>query len=179
MLSNTSKSKISTKRIVLIAIFIAGGLMANIIDNLLPPLFITGARLGISNIFVLLGLVLFGGVDAFIILISKCLLASLFTGFSTIIYSLTAGVISLALQVVIYHFFKNRISIISLSIFGGVMHNLIQNLVYFFVTQSAFVLAYSPYLAMLGCASGCLIGICVYLVLSKVPQEQYAKLLNN
>ena len=86
------KGKITSGRIAADALFAALGLITFLIESLFPPLFIPGAKMGLSNIFSLSALVLYGPVDAFVVVAVRTLLGSLFAGnISALLYSFTGG----------------------------------------------------------------------------------------
>ena len=68
-----------------------------IIEGLFPPLFIPGAKMGLSNIFSMLAVVLLSPIDAIILVAIRTTLGALITGsMSSWLYSFFAGVASIA-----------------------------------------------------------------------------------
>ena len=156
-------------KIALTATFAALSLITFVLENLLPPLFLPGARLGLSNVFILLTLIFLGWQYAFAVLIVKTVLGSLFAGnLSAIMYSIPAGAISLLIQTLLLYFTK-RVSVIAISVSGSVINTVTQNVVFCLVTQTTAYLSYSPYLALLGVVSGIIVGFLVYLTIKKFP----------
>ncbi len=163
------KNKLILKKLTASGILCAMASIAFIIESLFPPLFIPGARMGISNIFILFGTIVLGWQYGYGILVIKILIGSLFSGnISAIMYSLPAGVISLTLQILLLKL-TNKLSLISISVLGAVVNNLIQNSVFCLVTNTIEFFAYFPYLALIGVASGLLVGFTVYLLVKKLP----------
>lgn len=58
----------------------AASLITFLIENLFPPLFIPGAKLGLGNVFVMFALYAFGVGPAFVVLLVKCILGNLIVG---------------------------------------------------------------------------------------------------
>ena len=88
------KNRATARRIAADALFSALGLITFLIENLFPPLFIPGAKMGLSNIFSLSALVLYGPVDAFAVIVVRTVLGSLFAGnVAALMYSFTGGVV--------------------------------------------------------------------------------------
>ncbi|MCQ2400215.1 MAG: Gx transporter family protein, partial [Clostridia bacterium] len=86
----------SVKRLVFTAVLASLALISFTIESLFPPIFVPGARLGVSNLFVLLAIIFLGVKEGVAVFAVKALLGSLFAGnFSAIIYSLPAGIICL------------------------------------------------------------------------------------
>ena len=143
-------------------------LISFILESLFPPLFMPGARLGISNVFILLCLVLLGGKYAFFALIIKTVLGSVFSGnISSIMYSLPSGAIALLLQFVLLEFTK--VSVVATSVCGSLINTTLQNITFCLVTSTFEYLSFLPYLALIGVLSGVLVGFVVYLAIRYIP----------
>ena len=92
--------RFDAKRISSLSLLCALALLAYLLEGLFPPLFIPGAKLGISNIFTLLALVLFGGREALLTVLVKCLLGTVFGN----VIQASRGMISIALGVLLFRF---------------------------------------------------------------------------
>ena len=169
-------------KIALSAIYTVFALISFVVESLLPPLYLPGARIGLSNIFILLAVITVGWQYGFIALAVKCLLGSLFVGnFSAVIYSLPAGAIALAIEIIILRFIKKS-SVVSVSVAGGVINVLLQNLIFCLVTKSTAYLAYLPYLALIGAVAGAVVGLIVFLIIKKFPsfeKDDREKIMEN
>ncbi len=165
--------KTSTK-LALSGILTALSLISFIIENLFPPIIFAGARIGVSNIFILLSLILLGNSYAFICLILKTVLGSLFAGnISMVIYSLPSGVIALTAEILLLKLVK--CSIISASTVGAVINSLCQNLVFCLITNTVEVLYYLPYLAIIAVLSGLTVGLATFLIVKRLPNTLLEK----
>ncbi len=163
------KNKLILKKLTTSGILAALASIAFIIESLFPPLFIPGARMGISNIFILLGAIILEWQYGYGILIVKILIGSLFSGnLSAIMYSLPAGIIALTLQILLLNL-TDKLSLVSISVLGAVANNLIQNSVFCLVTNTVEFFVYFPYLALIGIISGLLVGFTVFLLVKKLP----------
>lgn len=161
--------KISTRKLVLCAILSAMGTLTFVLESLFPPLILPGARLGLSNVFILLSTLFLGGRYGFATLIIKMIIGSLFSGnVSMLMYSLSAGIVSLSVQIVIL-FYVKKTSVISASIAGAVINSTVQNLVFCLVTNTVEYLSFLPYLALISVLSGSIVGLIVYLIILKIP----------
>ena len=108
------------KNLTLCAVYSALATISFVLETLLPPLVLPGARIGVSNLFILLATFTLGYWQGYFVLIVKCLLGSLFSAnISALIYSLSAGITSLSAQILIF-VLVNKASIISISVFGAV-----------------------------------------------------------
>ena len=169
-MKNSHVSKIS-----LCAIFSTLAIISFVIENLFPPLFFPGAKMGISNVFILLSLIVLGPGYAFITLVLKTVLGSLFAGnISAIMYSLPAGAIALSFEIVIIALLK-KVSVLAVSIFGAVINVSLQNVTFCLITNTVEYLYYLPYLALIGVVAGLIVGFVTYLILKKL----FAKKLEN
>lgn len=165
--------KVATKKLALASLLSALALLTFMLENLFPPLFLPGARMGLSNVFILLCAILLGGKYGFIVLIVKVVLGSLFSGnVSSLMYSLPSGIIALAVQVLLLRF-SNEVSITAISVTGSVVNAVTQNAVFCLVMKSTAYLAYSPYLALCGVLSGAIVGIVVFFVVKKLYTTKF------
>ena len=165
--------KVSTKKITLTCIFSALATLTFMLENLFPPLIIPGARMGLSNLFILLSTICIGYGYGFITLIVKCLIGSLYSGnVSTIMYSLPAGVISLVIEVLILRY-SRKTTILAISTLGAVINSAVQNLTFCIITKTYEYLIYLPYLALVAVISGLLVGYIAYLLIKKLPSKSF------
>ncbi len=161
---------------MLSGILCAFSIISFVIESLFPPIIIPGARMGISNIFILLATILIGNVYGYAILVIKITLGSLFAGnISSLIYSLPAGLVSLTVEIILLYFLQ-RISVIAISVSGAVINTTVQNLTFCLVTGSAEYLIYLPYLACVGIIAGLIVGLAVFLTVRFIPQRYIDKL---
>ena len=170
----------SARRLATLGILVALSLISFTLENLLPPLFLPGAKLGLSNIFTLLTLFMFGYVDAMLLIIIRTTLGALIVGgVASLIYSLTAGVASLLVAIILVQFVYPKISLLSISITSAIIHNIVQVLVFCLIVGNSYMIAYLPYFALIGILSGAVVGLLTYLVIHKVPTTFFNKVLNN
>lgn len=86
-----------------------------------------------------------------------------------IMYSLPASLIATMFNSTLISF--RKFSLIVISIFGAVIHNLIQLVVGSFMLSSISVYALMPYLMLLSIVSGLIIGLIAVLFVKKFPQQ--------
>jgi heptaprenyl diphosphate synthase len=168
----------STKKIALLAMFTALSLIMFLIENLFPSLLLPGAKMGLANIFSFAALILYGPIEAFIVVVARTLLGAMFAGnFSSLLFSFTGGIVSMAISSVLMYLVYPKISIFSVSIVAAICHNITQNLVYVILYQTPVMLKYMPYLALIGILSGTIVGGVTCLLFKKVPLSVYEKAL--
>ncbi|MGN0817719.1 MAG: Gx transporter family protein [Candidatus Coproplasma sp.] len=173
-----SKGKITAKKIAVLAVFTALSLIMFLIENLFPPLFIPGAKMGLSNIFSFAALVLYGPVEAFAVIIVRTLLGAVFAGnVSALIYSFTGGIAAMALSSLLMYTVYPKISLMAISVAAAVLHNVTQNVMFVIVSQTPLMFSYMPYLALTGLLSGAIVGGAVMLIFKKVPLSVFERAL--
>ena len=174
---NSTTKYFTARRVATLAVLTAMGLIMFMIESLFPPLFLPGAKMGLSNIFSLLTLFVLGPTEAFILVVVRTTLGSIFTGnISTLIYSLSAGVVSVVISAVLVTFGYPRVSIVAISVVAAVMHNLTQNLVFCLISNTPQMFGYMPYLALLGVLAGVIVGFAVWGILRAVPTRVFVGL---
>lgn len=174
------KNNGAAKRIAADALFAALGLIVFLIENLFPPLFIPGAKMGLSNIFSLAALILYGPVDAFAVICVRTVLGALFAGnISALMYSFSGGIVSMAVSAALLYLVYPRISVMAVSITAAVAHNIVQNLVFVALSGTALSFSYMPYLALIGVLAGAIVGGAVMLIFKRVPLSVYERALGS
>lgn len=165
-----------SRKIAGVSVLTALGLIAFLLEGLLPPMFIPGAKLGLGNIFVMLILTVYSPLSAVCAVVVKCVIGNLIAGsLSTMVYSLAAGLVSVGLSSALLYACR-RISLISVSVASACVHNTVQCLVFCAVSATPQAIAYLPYLVMLGALSGLAVGVATQLLVTRVPTAYFAKL---
>ncbi len=155
-------------------------LITFLIENLFPPLFIPGAKLGLANAFSFTALVMFGPVDAFVVVAVRTLLGAVFAGnISAVMYSFTGGIVAMAVSSVLLYAVHPKISLIAVSVASAAAHNATQNAVFVLVSGTALAFSYAPYLLLIGAISGALVGIAINLLFKRVPANVFQKFMQN
>lgn len=162
----------SPKRLATIGVFAALSAIAFIVESLLPPLFVPGAKIGLSNVFILLCLAAYSLPEAALLLAAKCLISALFGGAISLLYSVTAGAASLIASYLLIRFLSGRIGIVAIASVSAVTHNLVQLGVFSLATGAKEVFFYAPHLAVVGILSGIVTGLITYLILKYFPFER-------
>ncbi|QNO13615.1 Gx transporter family protein [Alkalicella caledoniensis] len=167
-----------TFKLVHIALLIAMATIINIFEKIFPVLPVAGAKLGLANIFSLVGLNLFGFVDGFTIAITRAILASLITGtFGTAVFflSFSGAITSTLVMGLMVRFLKGKTSNIGISIVGAIVHNATQLFVTSIFLNSFYFYSYLPYMLFFAIPTGIFVGVTTnYLIkkLSKILKVQ-------
>lgn len=149
------------RKIIFLSLLVSLGLALSIIESMMPVPFIApGAKLGLSNMVVLITLVTFGFKEALIVGILKSLLFTLVTGsVSSLLYSLTGSILSCITMFIINSYFSDIFSLIGVSIFGAVAHNTAQVLVASLIMNNFRIFSYLPILLLTGLFTGYFVGL--------------------
>lgn len=165
------KEKKLVYKIAACGIYSALALIAFVIEGLFPPLFLPSARIGVSNLFILLAAITLGAKYGAAALIIKCILGSVFSGnLSAIIYSLPAGVIAYVAEISALRFFKGT-TVTAISALGAVFNSVCQNAIFCLITGSFGYFVYLPYLAAAGLLGGLTVGLAATLILRILPKN--------
>lgn len=165
--SSINETAVILRKTVIIAIFAAVAVVLSIVESLIPVNFsVPGAKLGLANIMVLTCLYFLRGRDALMLIFLKTVLTAMIFGtFSSFLFSLFGAVFSFAVMYGLLRISGKRLSLIGISIAGGVAHNIGQLTAASFIFKTSSIFYYLPVLLLTGIATGILIGIAVrYLV---------------
>lgn len=150
-----------TKRTVFLALMVAYSLVLYIIESMLPTLYFIapGAKLGLTNIVTLSMMYILGAKEAFIVMVVRIIMSSIFGGsMSAFMYSFGGGVLSLlAMHLVKKANFKS-VSIIGISVIGALFFNIGQLLVSAAVIKNISIFVYLPILTYISLGTGILVG---------------------
>lgn len=150
-----------TKKIMVLSLLVSQALVLSMIERLIPvPVPIPGVKLGLANIISLFTIVTFGIKDTLIVLILRVLLASMFAGgVSGFLYSISGGMLSAFIMWIMYHYFYDKFSFISISIIGAISHNIAQLVIASIVIDDIRIFYYFPILVISAIITGILIGV--------------------
>lgn len=139
---------------------VAQALVLNIIENFIPvPIPVPGIKLGLANIVTLVTILIFGLKEAILVVILRTLLAQLLVGnLSTFLYSIIGGLLSAVIMYIVYNYFNKYFSLVGVSVFGSVAHNIGQLLVAALVINNFLIFSYFPILMLSAIAMGIFTG---------------------
>lgn len=163
-------------KIARISVFTAVALVMHYLESMLPPLlaFAPGSKIGLSNIITLSAIIFLGYLDAFVVLIIRCFLASLFGNVFGLIYSLGGGICAFAVMSLMYRFLSPKISIIGISVSGAVVHNIIQTLIAATIVQQINIVIILPLMLIASVIAGVFVGFVVYFLVKYLPLNLFA-----
>lgn len=163
------KQKNKIRKIAFYGMMTALALILSYVETFIPInalIPIPGVKLGLANIVVLFALYTMNFGDALIIAVIRIFISGLLFGNPmTIAYSFVGGMLSL---LVMWLLKKTKLSIIGVSMVGGICHNIGQLLVAVVLTSTVRLAYYLPVLLISGLVTGLLMGVVAKLVIDRV-----------
>ncbi len=150
-----------TKRIVFMSLMIAIALTLNYFERFIPiSIAIPGVKLGLANVVSLIALCFLGFSEVMLVVILRTVLSATFYGsISALMFSLVGGIFSMVGMWILFKLKNNNLSIVGISVFGAVCHNIGQVSVAVLILQSAMIYTYLPVLLFSSVITGVLVGI--------------------
>lgn len=148
-------------RIIFLSLLVSIGLALSLLETSIPlPIPIPGAKLGLSNIVILVSLIIFGFRDAFLISVLKSIVFMLVTGsVSSFMYSISGAILSIVVMWISYKYFSNIFSLIGISILGAVAHNTGQVATASLIMNNIKIFSYLSILLLMSLFTGYFVGI--------------------
>jgi len=156
--------KKKSKYIATVGILTSFALILGIVENQLPSISLTlpGVKLGLANIIVMYVLEYFNVSTALIIVMAKSLFVLVTRGIVAFSLSISGGFFATVCMALFYllisGILRGRMSSISVSVVGAVMHNLAQLAVFALLMKTDVVFYYIPYLIIVGVIMGFITG---------------------
>lgn len=158
----------NTKKLTRLALTVSFALILSYIESRIPAFVaIPGVKVGLANIAVIFSLYKLGAKEAASISVVRVLLVSfLFGSPISLIYSLTGAVLSFAVMLLLKKL--TPLGEITISVCGGVSHNIGQIAAASFMLETNVVVYYLPVLILSGTVAGIAVGVASALLIKKV-----------
>ncbi len=168
------------KKVTNIALLTAMALAISLIEHMIPiPVPIPGAKLGFSNMIILLTLYFYGMKSALLVGVLKSFLLMLITGSVTAFFYSFAGAVLASLAMGLSLKLLNRFSsFVGISEIGAFFHNLGQILVAAIFMGNIKMLIYFPALVMMGVFTSFFVGLSVNYVASHMEKLNIGDIKN-
>lgn len=146
-------------KVAYMGVFLALALILSYVESLIPFYFgIPGVKLGLANLIVVIMLYAVGAKEAFAISMLRILLSGfLFGNLFSILYSFAGGILSFLVMWLVKR--TGKFHVMSVSICGGITHNIGQILVASVIVETYSIFYYIPVLLVAGLITGMLIGV--------------------
>ena len=163
--------KLNLKKMTALAITVSIALILSFIESRIPAFVaIPGIKVGLANIAVIFTLYKLGAKEAALVSVLRVILVSLLFGSPvSFIYSLTGAIFSFAVMILLKRF--TSLATVTVSVSGGVMHNIGQIIAASFMLSTNVVLYYLPFLLLSGTLAGIVIGVASALIVKRVKLD--------
>ena len=170
-MANTSKS--APRRVAFLGLFIALAMILSYVESLIPPLVaIQGVKIGLPNLVIMFMLYRIGSREAITVSLIRVVLVSLlFSSAMSMAYGLAGAALSLSGMMLLKK--TNLFSCITVSVVGGVLHNIGQIAVAILITGTKQLVLYLPVLLISGVIAGVAIGICAGLLIKRFEKLRF------
>ena len=158
-----------TKKIAFLGLMLALVLVLALAEQMMPPLPMVPpsfGRIGLSNAVIMYVVVFIGSKEALTLAVLKALFNMLMRGPMAGSLSLTGGLLSVFLMLILWWIFKDKISYIALSIAGAIGHNIGQLMAACLILQNWLLfIAYFPVLLITGAIFGTVTGVFLKIIM--------------
>ena len=153
------------QRVALCGILLALMLVLGFVESLIPVAAgVPGIKLGLSNGVLIFAVYMLDIPTAWLLMALKVTLASsLYAGFGAFPYALAGGVLSLAVMSLLSR--MKGLHPVTVSMVGGVMHNVGQVGMAMLMLRTPRLMYYMAVLMLVGLATGALTGVCAHQVM--------------
>ena len=162
----------ATKKLAVLGLCTAVALILAYVESLLPPLFhaVPGIKIGLPNIIIVFVLYRFGLKEATVVSLIRMLAVSfMFGNMMALVYSLAGAFLSMLVMVILKRL--NVLSVVGVSVAGGVFHNVGQILTAMLLLGTAELGYYLIVLAVTGTVSGIFVGLCGGMIVKRIPKK--------
>ena len=160
--------KISTKKLTTLAITISFAMILSYLESRIPAFVaIPGIKIGFANIAIIFALYKLGIKEAAVVSVLRIILVStLFGNPVSMIYSLAGGVLSLIAMSLLKCF--TPLSEITVSVCGGVLHNVGQIAMASIMLSTNVIVYYLPFLLVSGIVAGIAVGVAAGILIKRI-----------
>ena len=162
-----------TKKVAFLGLAIALAMVLSFVESQIPALVaIPGIKVGLPNLVMVFLLYKVGWKETVIVSIIRIVLVSLLFGnVQTMTFSIAGAVLSLVGMILLKK--TNWFSAITVSIVGGILHNVGQIIAACLWTETAEVVFYLPVLLVSGTIAGAVIGIIAGMLVKRLEKIKF------
>ena len=162
-----------TRKLTVLAMTLSFALILSFVESRIPALVaIPGVKAGLANIAVIFALYKLGAREAVVVSLMRVMIVSmLFGSVASLIYSVAGAVLSLSVMILLKKL--TPLSEVTVSVFGGVMHNVGQIIAASLMLSTNVVVYYLPFLLISGTLAGIAIGVASALLIKRIPIKSF------
>ena len=159
-----------TRKVAFLGMCIALSMVLSYFESLIPPLMaVPGVKMGLPNIVMVFMLYKVGAKDTAIVSILRVILVGILFGTPlSMIYSLAGATLSLIGMILLKK--TNLFAHVTVSVAGGILHNVGQIATACIVMETAQIAYYLPVLLITGTIAGILIGLTAAMILKRLEK---------
>ncbi len=159
-----------TKKVAFLSMCIALSMILSYFESMIPPLVaVPGVKIGLANLVMVFMLYKVGATETAVVSIIRVILSSLLFGTPLMmIYSLAGATLSLICMILLKK--TNLFAPITVSVVGGIMHNVGQILTACIIMSTSEIAYYLPVLLISGTIAGVVIGFVAGIVLKRLEK---------
>ncbi len=162
-----------TKKVAFLGLSIALAMILSFVESQIPALVaIPGIKVGLPNLVIVFLLYRIGWKEAVIVSIIRTLLVSiLFGNIQMLTFSVAGAALSLASMILLKK--TNWFSTVTVSIVGGICHNIGQIAAAILWTQTTGIVTYLPVLLISGTVAGAVIGLVSGMLVERLKKWRF------
>ncbi|OOB77714.1 MAG: hypothetical protein BEN18_09790 [Epulopiscium sp. Nuni2H_MBin001] len=171
--------------LVYMALLVVVALILSLLERSISiPFIIPGAKIGLANLVTIIGLyTLTTHSDVIKIILVRVVLGAIFAGnVSNLMYSVAGALSSCVAMRACQVIFKDKLSILGVSVVGAIVHNWAQVFVAIFVLNNIWIFLYLPVLSSVaivtGMFVGCIAKYCLFYLTYTTLYQRKDKLKN-
>lgn len=159
-----------TKKVAFLGMCIALSMILSFVESQIPPLMaVPGVKMGLPNIVMVFMLYKIGAKETAIVSILRVILVGILFGTPlSMIYSLVGAALSLIGMILLKK--TNLFAPVTVSVAGGILHNIGQIATACIVLETAQIAYYLPVLLISGTIAGILIGLTAAMILKRLDK---------
>ena len=159
-----------TKKVAFLGMCIALSMILSFVESQIPPLMaVPGVKVGLPNIVMVFMLYKVGAKETAIVSILRVILVGILFGTPlSMIYSLAGATLSLIGMILLKK--TNLFAHVTVSVAGGILHNIGQIATACIVMETAQIAYYLPVLLISGTIAGILIGLTAAMILKRLDK---------
>lgn len=158
------------RRIAFLGLCVALSMILSYFESLIPPLVaVPGVKVGLPNLVMIFMLYKIGPKETVAVSLVRVVLVSiLFGSVVSMIYSLVGAILSLTGMILLKK--TGKFSTLTVSVVGGVLHNIGQILTAMAIMETSQIIYYLPVLLISGTIAGVVIGLTASLIVKRMER---------
>lgn len=158
------------RRIAFLGLCVALSMILSYFESLIPPLVaVPGVKVGLPNLVMIFMLYKIGPKETVAVSLVRVVLVSiLFGSVVSMIYSLVGAALSLTGMILLKK--TGKFSTMTVSVVGGVLHNIGQIITAMVIMETSQIVFYLPVLLISGTIAGVVIGLTASLIVKRMER---------